>query len=356
MAPIEDVVQPSTVVITGEGSQGLAQPHVVEEEMERPGPTKPVILRVKRKRTLAPIETLWLEVNERASKRRGGFQDLAITDDQQGSSVAKNSKSLFSRVQTVSSDEAILESLEELQRKKKAHKEHREGNIRPPTLGSSAKAQHDAVARKARFHQVWSSRRGGSVAKVEDTPTMELFHLYELVRVDVEEEAAAKAARRQKAKQEATVAEEGQWLCNYLPLLREYLPAVAAEVETAKPPEEPSTQKIESDDVGVSEEFVYDVYTLEEDADQDDTSAPTVVVADEAFDWRELDRDSNYDSEDSNAADNPNNDYPDEEDSNYHFGSDSSSEQDDPLDYSNEEYDTVAYDVDEDDMYWRPRR
>lgn len=57
-------------------------------------------------------------------------------------------------------------------------------------------------ARTARFEQVWRSRRrdGRKEGDDDDDPMRELFHLYDVVHVDVEIENAAKTERRKQAK------------------------------------------------------------------------------------------------------------------------------------------------------------
>ncbi|KAL3697047.1 hypothetical protein R1sor_011123 [Riccia sorocarpa] len=113
-----------------------------------------------------------------------------------------------------------------------------------------------------------------------------------------------------------------------------------------------------------AEEFVYDVYTLDEEMEKHDDGEvayyPTIQVIDHhSYDWREA-NDSDYDSEDSNDENNPNNDYPEEEDVDSEDGvlSDGSGYPfDDPYAQESEEYDTSISDDETDrNMIWRPRK
>jgi hypothetical protein len=90
---------------------------------------------------------------------------------------------------------------------------------------------------------------------------------------------------------------ESSFMASYLPLLRECLPEVAADVEA----------QIASslDSLHTKEDYVYDVYAMEDtnepEVDEEDEDYPTVQILEtEGYDWREL-NDSDYDSEDSNG-------------------------------------------------------
>jgi len=68
-------------------------------------------------------------------------------------------------------------------------------------LLAAAKDQHEALAKRARFEQVWKSRRDPAKAPAEgaeNDPMSELFHLYDVVRVD--EESPDVLEKREKAK------------------------------------------------------------------------------------------------------------------------------------------------------------
>jgi len=68
-------------------------------------------------------------------------------------------------------------------------------------LLAAAKDQHEALAKKARFEQVWKSRKDPAKASAEgaeNAPMSELFELYDVVRVD--EESPDVLEKKEKAK------------------------------------------------------------------------------------------------------------------------------------------------------------
>ncbi|CAK9209269.1 unnamed protein product [Sphagnum troendelagicum] len=318
---------------------------------------KPRLVRVKRAREQAPIDTLWLEVSERPSKRHEpDIGTLTLSSKEPHLSLAiedVSKKLLFRRVETISpSGEKgvpLYESLLVIPPRPPRHSEKQEH------LLAAAKEQHGAVAKAARFEQVWRSRRGGERVAADDAHMdgmHDFFHLYDLVRIDVEAEAAKKAASQEQAKREAAMA-ENSFMASYLPLLHECLPEVAADVEA----------QIASslDSLRTKEDYVYDVYAMEDtnepEVDEEDEDYPTVQILEtEGYDWREP-NDSDYDSEDSNAENNPLHDYPEEED----FGDPSEEESDkthdsgdfDP-DASDEDYDVATYN-DQNNFQWSRR-
>ncbi|KAK0597030.1 hypothetical protein LWI29_021093 [Acer saccharum] len=96
--------------------------------------------------------------------------------------------------------------------------------------------------------------------------------------------------------------EDQSLLSSCLPLLREFLPSHAAEIEV-----DIHAKMSEKDD------FVYDYYTVNDDmkVDDDDGSNPFPLVQVDDKDYYDGPDESEYDSEDSNAENNPQNDYPD---------------------------------------------
>lgn len=281
-------------------SHSLATLRDKEEDM-----SKPLMVRIKRKRLQLPIEALWLEVSERPTKRlEAELLSFSLSDSNiKGSEAVAESKSsrlLFHHVDTVTSfgreETTRVNSLfrefhdESSKEKHRTWAKSKHGNF----SASTSREKHQEIARKARFEQVWRSRKG--VPKQDNLS--ELFHLYDIVRVDLEADILDKQER------EAEIAEK-KLLQNFLPLFKEYLPSVATEVESCTA----STIKIEED------EYVFDVYTLGEEEDGGDTDTldyPMIQVVDnDDFLWR-ASSESEYDSEDSNDENNPLNDYPEE--------------------------------------------
>lgn len=110
----------------------------------------------------------------------------------------------------VSIYESLLQKVNERKLTLEKRKEPRES--RSKSMGKqdhllhSAKEKHEAVAKKARFEQVWRSRRiPGKTSSDDDEENDALcdhFHLYDVVRVDEESKAevAEKRSQRERAK------------------------------------------------------------------------------------------------------------------------------------------------------------
>ncbi|MCO5577341.1 hypothetical protein L7F22_031170 [Adiantum nelumboides] len=266
--------------------------------------SKPLMVRIKRKRLQLPIESIWLEVSERPTKRlEAEFLSFSLNNsDIQGSDAAAESKSsrlLFHHVDTVTffgKEEttrvnSLLREIHDEPRKEK-HRicpKSKHGKL----LTSTSREKHQEVSRKARFEQVWRSRKG--ITKQDNLS--KLFHLYDIVRVDLEADILDKQEREA----------ENRLLQEFLPLFKEYLPSVATEVESSTA----SCTTKEEDD------YVYDVYALGDKAnggDVDISDYPMIqVVDDEDYMWG-ASSESQYDSEDSNDENNPLNDYPEDKD------------------------------------------
>lgn len=126
------------------------------------------------------------------------------------------SKLLFRRLETVSPSskkteaslyESVLQKVNERKHAYKNRKDQQESRAKSKVqekqehLLAAAKDQHEALAKTARFEQVWKSRRDTAKASAEgaeNDPMSELFHLYDVVRVD--EESPDVLEKREKAK------------------------------------------------------------------------------------------------------------------------------------------------------------
>ncbi|KAL3697045.1 hypothetical protein R1sor_011121 [Riccia sorocarpa] len=194
-------------------------------------PPESTVVQIKRKRTDEPIESLWLEVTTKTKRAHTlGIQDLSLDTTTVAADEPTPTKLLFRRVESFSPSGVKELSLPKLLEKSKERKRPRDVT---DNNHQSNRIKDQDITKTARFEQVRTSRRR-KVSTEENDAAQELFNLYEVVRVDVEAESAQKAARREKAKREAELT-EGQLLCNYLPLLREHLPELAAEIDaTAK--------------------------------------------------------------------------------------------------------------------------
>ena len=270
---------------------------------------KPVVVRVKRKPSQARPDAFWLEINERPMKKAMlDFSSLSIS---QPSSSAQEEprvkKLLVQHVETVHHSgavEDVLHSLlhsdlstKEIKSKTKERNERMKQDKKQDQLRSAARQRHENLGRNARFAQIWKSRKGDN-NEVDET-LREMCHLYDAVQVDSDGE-------KHPAEPRMTSVEEGAILCNFLPLLREHLPSAAEEIES----DIVSLAQSEDSDV-------YDIYTVKE---VDDTnmeegasaaSYPLLQVDDEDGECYD-DDEYPYDTDDSNAEDNPLYDYPEE--------------------------------------------
>ncbi|NP_001132386.1 RNA-directed DNA methylation 4 [Zea mays] len=271
---------------------------------------KPIVVRVKRKPSQNRPDAFWLEINERPAKKAAiDFSRLSISEPSSSSASVKASeeprvkKILVQHIETVHHSEAVEDVLQSLllvdSNSKETKSKTKEWNDRikqdkkPEQLRSAARQRHEDMGRNARFAQIWKSRKGEK-ADAGDS-LREICHLYDAVQVDPDDE-------KHPAEPRITSFEEGAVLCNFLPLIREYLPSTAEEIEAD------IISLAQSED---SE--VYDIYTVKEvDDTMEATSAasyPRLQVDDGEDECYE---DCPYDTDDSNAEDNPLFDYPDE--------------------------------------------
>ncbi|XP_047087497.1 RNA-directed DNA methylation 4-like isoform X1 [Lolium rigidum] len=302
---------------------------------------KPVVVRVKRKPSQARPDAFWLEINERPMKK--AMLDLSsLSISQPSSSTAQVSeeprvkKLLVQHVETVHHSgavEDVLHSLlqsdasaKEIKSKTKEWNERMKKDNKQDQLRSAARQRHENLGRNARFAQIWKSRKGDN--NETDETLREMCHLYDAVQVDSDGE-------KHSAEPEMTSFEENAILCNFLPLIREHLPSAAEEIE--------------SDIISLAhseDSDVYDIYTVKEvdDADMEETSAasyPLLQVDDEDGECYN-DDEYPYDTDDSNAEDNPLYDYPEEVES-------SEDEENSDIDASGSDYENEEVEKDDDD-------
>lgn len=302
---------------------------------------KPVIVRIKRKASQARLDTLWLEINERPQKRPLlDFARLSIAESEaKVQEELRTKKLLVQHVETISHSKATKEVLRSLMadsvgsedgRMKNGERKSKQYKNQDKVLSVSRK-KHEELVRNARFEQIWKSRRG---SKGEDDYSLREFcHLYDIVRVDTEDDNSGKVQEADDVS-----AEENAILCNYLPLMREFLPTAAEEIES-----EMKAYFFKEDN------YVYDLYTVEDNMQVCEEGAsndyPLVhVKVDEDDDWYDGPEPGEYESDDSNAEDNPRNDYPDEStedddvDSNEDHADDEGSSEDGNEYHSDSEY------------------
>ncbi|XP_057512409.1 RNA-directed DNA methylation 4 isoform X1 [Actinidia eriantha] len=274
---------------------------------------KPVIVRVKRKAYHSPLEAFWLEINERPLKRQLlGLEKLSISDTPQQVKGLKPKKVFVQHVETISSSEDTIDVLQSFVpnsvdgHESKAKNDERRHTFKTENkqdkLLVKAKQKQEVLSKNARFEQIWRSRKGKKEEK-HDQALRKMCQVYDVVRVDVEE--TMKEVHEQDSD---TDLEDHRIMSTYLPLLREFIPSAAAEIE--------SDIHNYMSQRGSKDDYVYDLYAVKDDINvtEEDASNPFPLVQvnddDEFYAGPVV---SNSESDDSNAEDNPLNDYPDEE-------------------------------------------
>ncbi|EEE51511.1 hypothetical protein OsJ_32677 [Oryza sativa Japonica Group] len=270
---------------------------------------KPIVVRVKRKPSQTRPDAFWLEINERPVKKAMlDFSSLSVSEPSSAPNKASEEprikKLLVQHIETVHHSEAVQDVLhsllhsdldaKEIKSKTKEWNNRTNQDKKQDQLRSAARQRHEDLGRNARFAQIWRSRKGDR--NEVDESLREICHLYDAVQVDSDEE-------KHPAEPRITSFEEGAILCNFLPLIREHLPSAAEEIES----DIISLAQSEDSDV-------YDIYTVKE-VDDDTTmegtsSAPYPLLQVDNGDDVCYDDDDPYDTDDSNAEDNPLYDYP----------------------------------------------
>ncbi|KAK6145226.1 hypothetical protein DH2020_022046 [Rehmannia glutinosa] len=222
-------------------------------------PSKPVIVRVKRKYFQSAVDAFWLEIRERPLKRPLlDFGKLSISDASSSRvEELKTKKILVRHVETVTSSESTFDVLRSFVPNSSGELKYKDKNEE----GKRSFKTVNVLSRNARFEQIWRSRKEKKEAP-EDEAIYEMCRLYDVVRVDVEEHEVEVQEKKD------TDLDDRRMMAQYLPLLREVLPSAAVEIE---------------------------------------------VQVDDEDDFYDGPDDSEYETDDSNAENNPLNEYPDEE-------------------------------------------
>ncbi|KAL2899355.1 RNA-directed DNA methylation 4 [Bienertia sinuspersici] len=249
---------------------------------------KAVIVRVKRKADHSPLEAFFQHV-ETVGSSKASIQFLQ------------------SFVQPTSDgDSKFLASTKE--RKRTLQKE----NI------------HDQLLSKAKQEQETRDKEAS-----HDEALDEVCRVYDVLRVDEETSSMVK-------RQEEISVEDKVMLGKFLPLLREFVPGAAEDIESdicshaTRQDLLFSGQEVRFSGMffaDSADEYVYDLYAVNEKIDDTEASYPfpLVQVDDDDLYFDVLD-DSDNETDDSNAENHPWNDYPDEESSEEEKSSKSGSE------------------------------
>ncbi|KAI3844752.1 hypothetical protein MKW92_029918, partial [Papaver armeniacum] len=258
---------------------------------------KPLIVRVKRKSSQPPLVALWLEINERPLKRPlVDFEKLSISDSSQ-TEILKTKKVLVQHVETVCSSKAAIGVLESIlpnsddaiyfkTKVKERRQTFKQENKQDQRL-SRARENHEDMAKNARFEQIWKRRKG----KVQGGSIHELCHIYDVFRVDAVEETPKKEEQPVDSS-----LEDNKILCNFLPLIREFLPDVAAEIQ--------SDMQSYINSEAMVDDYVYDLYAVKDEmntTEEEDTlnTYPLVQVG-EDDEYCDGPKESDWDTSDSN--------------------------------------------------------
>ncbi|XP_030546559.1 RNA-directed DNA methylation 4-like [Rhodamnia argentea] len=272
---------------------------------------KPLIVRVKRKASHSPVDAFWLEINERPLKRPIlDFEKLSISDAAVKENELKIKRVLVKHVESTNSSEADFDLLQsflprsaEVSGSNTVMEERRrtfkKDNIQEDLL-SKAREAKETIAKNARFEQIWS-RRKGSEGGTNNKALLDMYQFYDVVRVDGEEKTST------VQKEEELSLDDQRMLSSYLPMLREFIPSAAAEIE--------SDLKAHKSKQGATDGYIYDYYTLNDNVDmwKDDSFSKFPLVQVDEDDFYDEPDESDMESYDSNAENNPLNDYPEEE-------------------------------------------
>ncbi|XP_024981691.1 RNA-directed DNA methylation 4 [Cynara cardunculus var. scolymus] len=313
---------------------------------------KPVIVRVKRKSYQSPLEAFWLEINERPVKRPLlDFEKLSINNSASKAEELKSKKFLVQHVDTVSGPDVAVDILQSfvaskpnsadiLDSKAKLEDQRRSNKTdnKQKQLLVKAKETQELLAKNARFEQIWKSRKGKSNAASDDA-LRDMCQIYDVMRVDVGETSEV---------QEEEDEEDQRLMYSFLPLLHEFIPSAAEEFESEM--EHQMIRKVSKD------HYVYDLYAVKDDDTSmimENASCPfPLVQVEDNDDFYDGPDNSDYETDDSNAEDNPLNDYPDEEEEEEEDDSESSNENSEEVESESSRSETVGQDegLSEDEM------
>ncbi|KAD6119906.1 hypothetical protein E3N88_11177 [Mikania micrantha] len=263
---------------------------------------KPVIVRVKRKTYQSPLEAFWLEINERPAKRPlVDFEKLSINDSVSKVEELKPKKFFVQHVDTVSSSDVAVDILQSFvaskpnsadapDSKAKIEDQRRSNKTdnKQKQLLVKAKEAQELLAKNARFKQIWKRRKGTDTAASDDV-LHDMCRLYDVERVDAGETS-------ELHEQED---EEDQRLVNsFLPLLKEFIPSAAEEIES-----DINHRIIKQ---ASKDDYVYDLYVVKDDKFsmiEEHTSSPfPFVQVDDNDDFYDGPDNSDYETDDSNVT------------------------------------------------------
>ncbi|KAF9347279.1 hypothetical protein BGX26_001232 [Mortierella sp. AD094] len=332
-------------------STGAGSPAAVGSTANGPNNDAFTILRIKRKRYEEPLDTLVVQeqMEKLAGKKQKKIEDSIQQerDNTQAGQVSlpKPPPAVF-RLATTVNKESFKDPTQSIQLRDKIT--HLAENRRPRSRMSeriqdlesftqknraklTEKMQKDT--RSARFRVINQNRAGmatsdrppqvKSSVEAEAEAALDVFKMYDAVRED-----------EPKSKKQPSVAdaEESDIMCNFLPMVREYLsisdktpePRITTTSESSERSTTPLPSRRnfdeDSDFDDSEDEYVYDIYYRDLHADHQQESKHRAIGAllwfsdDENNFMNEDDSsDDDYEDSDSNAEDYYQNDYPEDE-------------------------------------------
>ncbi|KAG7037030.1 RNA-directed DNA methylation 4 [Cucurbita argyrosperma subsp. argyrosperma] len=343
---------------------------------------KPVLVRVKRKASQSRLDALWLEINERPLKRPLlDFDNLSISETFQKEEL-KTKKIFVQHVETLRSSEASVDiiqsfvapdaagNIENNLKNEERRRNFKRESPRQEQLLVKTRQEQEVLAKKARFEQIWRSRKG--IKDPKDDQLRDAYHIYDIVRLDTNETSS------EAPKAECMTLEDQSMLSSYLPLLREFIPSAAEEIESdinANTMKQDCKYHLIQQSLEVFclqlavvtvisycnvcvftcstvpvDDYVYDYYTVKNNVPiaEDDASNPFPLIQVDDLDLYDGPDDSDYESDDSNAENNPHFDYPDEASEEEELESESTNEESEEDDEDKQS--SEANDLEEDDL------
>ncbi|URE21465.1 hypothetical protein MUK42_12498 [Musa troglodytarum] len=322
---------------------------------------KPVVVRVKRKSFQSRLDAFWLEINGRPLKRQLlDFANLSISDADTGKVLEEfgTKKLLVQHLETVRASEDIKDMLQcylhdsSYSKELKRMPEERGSIFKPDKkqdqLRSVALKKHERLLRNC-YRILLEMLDMNKYGRAEGDVQMQqkrVYVKYVVCMTLFELTLSMKLMKGCISPMESCVHEcsfisvdDGAILCNYLPLIKEYLPETAVEIESG-------IRESREDN------YVYDLYTVGDGlvtTTGDTTKYPLVQVNDDDDGFYEGPMESDCETDDSNAECNPRNDYPDEESSRDEAEGEDRDDFFDDLERSDSDSQPDEADVDEED-------
>ncbi|KAF9958862.1 solute carrier 7, member 6 opposite strand [Modicella reniformis] len=308
------------------------------------------ILRIKRKRNEEPLDTLVVQENDdTATKKQRKLEDRLQPDNVQDfakDTIETKPHPAVFRLATTVNSESFKDPAHSIQLREKithltaTHRPRSRLSDRHPQefedrvfkrRGELVQEKHEE-ARIARYRVISQNRAGltsteqrppqvKSSVEVEAEAILDVFKMYDAVKEEEQENPEDKETHAQTL-------EESDIMCNFLPMVREYLsisdsatadPKIVTEAPCEPPPPPPTTESKDTD-VSSEDEYVYDIYYCDPHADHQQESRYRAIgsllwFSDDENDFIPEDDSSAYgdDDSDSNAEDYYQNDYPEDE-------------------------------------------